>query len=109
MPDTRRQLLGQKVGSRFHHSTYIHYLQWFKKREQNIIVDGIAQRLLYEPTKPNRNRKMLRRTATATWELRIGDFRTLYNADVLVRIVEIRRIGEKRGNALYFRGQKEEI
>jgi hypothetical protein len=26
MPDTRRQLLGQKVGSRFHHSTYIHYL-----------------------------------------------------------------------------------
>jgi hypothetical protein len=25
MPDTRRQLLGQKVGSRFHHSTYIHY------------------------------------------------------------------------------------
>jgi mRNA-degrading endonuclease RelE of RelBE toxin-antitoxin system len=84
-------------------------LQWFKKHEQNIIVDGIAQRLRYEPTKPNRNRKMLRRTATATWELRISDFRVLYNVDVHVRIVEIDRIGEKRGSALYFRGQKEEI
>jgi hypothetical protein len=29
MPDTRRQLLGQKVGSRFHHSTYIHYPQLY--------------------------------------------------------------------------------
>ena len=84
-------------------------LHWFKKHEQNIIIDGIEQRLRYEPTQPNRNRKMLRRNATAAWELRIGNFRMLYDVDVHVRIVAIKRIGEKRGNALYFSGQKEEI
>ena len=84
-------------------------LQCFKKHEQNIIVDGIDQRLRYEPTKPNRNRKMLRRNVTAAWELRIHDFRILYDVDVHVCIIAIKRIGEKRGNALYFRGQKEEL
>jgi len=35
-------------------------LQWFKKHEQNTIVDGIDKRLRYEPTTENRNRKVLR-------------------------------------------------
>lgn len=84
-------------------------LQWFKKHEQNVIVDGIDKRLRYEPTTENRNRKELRPNLTAAWELRIGDFRVLYDVDVQVRIVAIKRIGEKRGNTLYLRGQPEEL
>jgi mRNA-degrading endonuclease RelE of RelBE toxin-antitoxin system len=40
---------------------------------------------------------------------RIGDFRVLYDVDQQVRIVAIKRIGEKRGNAFYIRGQQEDI
>ena len=42
----------------------------------------------------------------AKWELRIGEFRVLYNVDTQVRIVEIQRIGEKRGNTFFFQGGK---
>lgn len=84
-------------------------LRWFEKYEQNVIIDGIDQRLRYEPTIENRNRKILQRNVVATWELRIGDFRVLYDVDVQVRIVMIERVGEKRGNAFYFRGHREDI
>jgi mRNA-degrading endonuclease RelE of RelBE toxin-antitoxin system len=84
-------------------------LQWFQKHEQNVIIDCIDKRLRHEPTAENRNRKELRHNLTATWELRIGDFRVLYDVDVQVRIVAIKRIGEKRGNTLYLRGQREEL
>jgi hypothetical protein len=33
----------------------------------------------------------------------------LYNADDQVQIVEIQRIGEKRRNAFFFQGRKEEL
>ena len=67
-------------------------LHWFKKHEQQRIIDGIEQRLRYEPTVQTRNRKLMRPNATAAWELRIGDFRVLYDVDVQVRIVAIKRI-----------------
>jgi mRNA-degrading endonuclease RelE of RelBE toxin-antitoxin system len=84
-------------------------LQWFKKYEQNQILDGIDQQLRYQPTVETRNRKQLRPNPTAAWELRIGDFRVLYDVDEQVSIVEIKRIGEKRGNVLFVRGQQEDL
>lgn len=84
-------------------------LHWFRKHEQRMITDGILQRLRYEPIQENRNRKPLRPNMAADWELRVGQFRVLYTVDVQVRIVAIQRIGEKRGNALFFRGRQEAI
>jgi mRNA-degrading endonuclease RelE of RelBE toxin-antitoxin system len=84
-------------------------LQWFRKNEQNIIIDAIRRRLRHEPTLTSRNRKQLRTNNTATWELRIGQYRVLYDVDNTVRIVAIQRIGEKRGNQFFFRGQQEDI
>ena len=89
--------------------TAIADLQWFKKYEQNQILDGIDQQLRHQPTVETRNRKRLRPNAVAAWELRISDFRVLYDVDEQVSIVEIQRIGEKRGNAFFFRGRKEDI
>lgn len=63
----------------------------------------------YEPAVKTRNRKQLRPNSVAEWELRIGDFRVLYNVDQQVCIVEIRRIGEKRRNEFFFRGQREDL
>ena len=89
--------------------TAIADLQWFKKYEQNQILDGIDQQLRYQPTIETRNRKRLRPNTTADWELRIGDFRVLYDVDEQVSIVEIKRIGEKRGNAFFFRWRQEDL
>lgn len=89
--------------------TAIADLRWFRKYEQNKILDGVDQRLRNQPTVETRHRKRLRPNTTAPWELRIGDFRVLYDVDVQVRIVEIKRIGEKRGNALFVRGRKEDL
>lgn len=84
-------------------------LRWFKKHEQNVVLDAIYTQLPYEPTVRTRNRKPLSANQTAAWELRIGDFRVFYDVDEKVRIVEIQRVGEKRGSWLFFRGRREEL
>jgi mRNA-degrading endonuclease RelE of RelBE toxin-antitoxin system len=84
-------------------------LQYFRKHEQNIIVDEIDEQLRHEPTVQTRNRKRMRSNDVAEWELRIGDCRVLYTVGAQVRIVEIQRIGEKRGNAFFFRGRKTDL
>jgi mRNA-degrading endonuclease RelE of RelBE toxin-antitoxin system len=84
-------------------------LRWFKRHEQVTIVDGIEQQLCYEPITETRNRKRLRSNAVADWELRLGNFRVLYRVDNDVEIVEIQRVGEKRRNAFFFRGRKEDL
>ena len=89
--------------------TAIQDLRWFTKREQDVIMDGIERRLRHEPTVATRHRKRLRPNSTARWELRLGDLRVLYDVETQVQIVEIKRIGEKRGNAFLFRGQEEEL
>lgn len=81
-------------------------LSWFKKREQNIILDGIYTSLSYEPTTLTRNRKRLRNNSVAEWEQRIGDYRVLYNVEAKIRIVSIEKVGEKKGNQLFFRGEE---
>jgi mRNA-degrading endonuclease RelE of RelBE toxin-antitoxin system len=82
-------------------------LDWFSRREQNEILDGIEASLRYEPTIETRNRKRLRPNQTAEWELRIGRFRVYYDADAVVRIVSIEAIGLKMGNVVFFRGEED--
>ena len=84
-------------------------LRWFRKHEQQEIISNINQQLRHEPLTRTRNRKPLRPNSTATWELRAGSFRIFYNVDEVVRIVEIQRIGEKRGNRFFFRGREEDL
>ena len=45
----------------------------------------------------------------AEWELRLGEFRVLYDVDEQVFIVDVQRIGKKRGNTFFFQGQQEDI
>lgn len=105
--------MSEKAHTRMYDIDYtedaIEDLQWFRKHEQNMIVDGIDEQLRYEPTLETRNRKRMRQNDKADWELRIGDYCILYMVGVQVRIVEIQRIGEKRGNAFFFRGRKTDL
>lgn len=84
-------------------------LAYFRKHEQVLIVEEIERRLQDGPTTPNRNRKELRPNSTATWELRIGNFRVFYNPNEIIQVVGIARIGEKRGNTVFFRGKRGEL
>lgn len=84
-------------------------LKWFKRHEQNAILDGIEANLRYEPTVTMRNRAQLRPNQTAEWKLRLGKFRVYYDADVAVRIVSIEAIGLKSGNLVLFRGKSREL
>ena len=84
-------------------------LAWFKKNEQNTIVDAIGTQLRFEPLIETQNRKEMQPNAWAEWELRVGKFRVLYNVDNAVRIVGIQKIGEKRRNEFYFRGKREDV
>lgn len=84
-------------------------LRSFRKHEQQEILDNIQQQLPHEPLNETRNRKPMQPNDTAAWELRIRHFRVLYTVDTIVRVVEIQRVGEKRGSLFFFRGRKEEL
>jgi mRNA-degrading endonuclease RelE of RelBE toxin-antitoxin system len=82
---------------------------WFKKRERKIIVDGMADQLGHDPTGETRNRKRLRPNATSEWELRIEKYRVFYDLKHEERLVEVRVVGEKRGNRVVVRGEEYEL
>ena len=81
-------------------------IRYFKKYEQNIIIEAIETQLTYQPTVETTNRFHRNPPEIADWELRVGDFRILYNVEEAVQIVSIERIGEKPNNELYFRRKK---
>ena len=84
-------------------------LKWFRKNEQNIILDSIEAQLRYEPTVETRNQKQLRPNQTAEWELRVGKFRVFYDVDDQMHIVSIEGIGLKIGSNVFFRGKEREL
>lgn len=81
-------------------------LRYFKKFEQNIIIDAIQTQLPYEPVVETLNRFRRNPPDIAEWELRIGVFRVFYNLDEVIQIVSIERIGEKQNNTVFFRGHE---
>ena len=50
----------------------------FRKHEQTTIFDRVDEQLIHQPDLVTRNRKRLRPNGTAEWELRIDDFRVLW-------------------------------
>ncbi len=84
-------------------------LEWFRKNEQQEILDAVEAQLEYQPTVETRNRFQLRPNQTAEWELRIGKFRVFYDVNVQVQLVSIEAVGLKIGNRLFFRGEESEL
>ncbi|MEI7851926.1 MAG: type II toxin-antitoxin system RelE/ParE family toxin [Kiritimatiellales bacterium] len=87
-------------------------LAYYRANERRLIIDGIITQLTYEPTKETSNRKRLRTTTMATWELRIGKYRVFYEVETDVDLqpddtatVIIVSVGHKEHNVLYIRGK----
>lgn len=81
-------------------------LKGFSARDQRIIAEGIAARLLDQPTAASHAIKALRPNPFAGFELRIGDFRVLYNVLEEDPEVIIVAMGRKVGNTLIIEGQE---
>jgi|SRR5437660_429530 len=78
----------------------------FRKSEQATIFDRVDEQLIYQPALITRNQKRMRPNETAEWELRIGDFRVLYDIDFDDEKVEIKVVGQKQGARLFVRGKE---
>jgi mRNA-degrading endonuclease RelE of RelBE toxin-antitoxin system len=81
-------------------------LRWFAAYAQRIIVDGVENHLRYQPTAGSRKIVAMQPNPVAGWELRLGDYRILYDVDETACTVTIQVIGEKRGNRLIVQGQE---
>ncbi len=82
-------------------------LHYFRKFEQNVIINGVQTQLIHEPTVETKNRFRRNPPDIAEWELRIGAFRVFYNVDETVQIVSIERIGFKPNNVVSFRRRED--
>jgi len=81
-------------------------LQYFRKHDQQIILNSIEEQTLHAPSTPTRNRKPLRPNNFSQWELRVRSFRVFYDVDEKEQVVTVKAVGRKRGNVLFIRGQE---
>ncbi len=82
-------------------------IDYFKKREQKIILSGIRQYLSDDAASESKRKKKLRPNPLAPWELRIGDYRVFY--ELKTNSVKITAVGLKVHNDLYIREERVEL
>jgi mRNA-degrading endonuclease RelE of RelBE toxin-antitoxin system len=75
-------------------------------REQRIVGDGVAARLLRQPTTPSLAVKPLRPNPLAGYELRLGDLCVLYRVDDENAEVVVVAVGRKVKNVLLVEGKE---
>lgn len=77
--------------------------------ERGIVVDAIEQHLGHEPAIETRRRKKLRPNEMASWELRVGDVRVLYDINEDANLVLVIAIGVKEGDRLMIDGEEVDL
>ena len=73
---------------------------------QRLVIEGLEVHLRWLPTQSSRRIKAMRPNPVAGWELRLGDYRVLYDVNERQQTVTVQVIGEKIGNRLLVRGQE---
>jgi mRNA-degrading endonuclease RelE of RelBE toxin-antitoxin system len=81
-------------------------LKAFTAREQRIIESAVLTRLRFQPSLPSHAIKRLRPNPLAEFELRVGDFRILYNVEVDNSEVVLLIVGRKTGDKLIVEGEE---
>ena len=82
-------------------------LRWLGKKQSRAVLKATNKLLLNDPLAKTKNMKDLRPNPLAERELRLlGKFRVLFNVDTESEIVTLMVVGEKRGNALWVRGEE---
>ena len=81
------------------------HLSTLTARQRRMVVEAMEQQLRRQPTVPTRHRKPLRENPLASWQLRVGDLRVLYNVDKEQGVVLVVAVGVKVHNALFIDGK----
>ena len=97
MPEPYTILLTERA------ETHLRVLTSYARR---MIIDSLEIHLSHQPTDGSRRIKKMRPNPVAGWELRLGDFRVLYDVDDQRRVVQVQVIGEKVGNRLIVQGEE---
>ncbi len=84
-------------------------LRTLRKRDKQLVIDGIERQLKHEPNQETRNRRRLRPNQLAEWEVRIDRFRVFYDVDDAVKLVKVVAVGYKKGNRLIIRDKEFEL
>lgn len=84
-------------------------LRALRKRDKQLVIDGIGRQLKHEPNQETRNRKHLHPNQLAEWEVRIDRFRVFYDVDDAVKLVKVVAVGYKKGNRLIIRDKEFEL
>ena len=95
----------------------LEHLRSLSARERKTVVTSVKEQLEHEPSVPTRNRKKLRPNQLADWELRVGDFRVLYDIEPIAEndspafegTVVILAVGVKRGSRLWINNEEFEL
>lgn len=100
----------RRTGDRFRidyaDSTKKHLLA-LTAHERSKVTDAIDQRLAFEPTKENRNRKpMEENLLEAGFELRVGELRVYYDVDEGKKVVNVLAIARKDRNRVLIGGEE---
>ena len=81
------------------------HLRGLTKRDQQIVIDAVAEQLAHPWSTPRRKR--LDENPIAPWELRIGDFRVFY--EIGKDKVVVLAVGTKMHNRLMIGGEEIEL
>ena len=82
------------------------HLKALSARDRTIVAHAIESQLGRQPTVVTRNRKLLRENPLATWELRVQNFRVLYNVDNETVTVLVVAVAVKDGNRFIIDGEE---
>jgi mRNA-degrading endonuclease RelE of RelBE toxin-antitoxin system len=82
------------------------HLRALSAHDRRIVVAAVEEQLLHQPNVPTRNRKLLRPNPLATWELRVQQFRVLYNIDEAIVTVFVVAVAIKDGNKFIIDGEE---
>lgn len=85
------------------------HLKRFRKRDQHILLDVMADQLGDQKEEPPRNRKMLQANFLACLELRIGNFRVFYDVEWNEEVVVILAVGQIALNTLIIGAEKVDL
>ena len=82
-------------------------LRSFGRKDARLLLDEAEARLAANPLEQSRSMKTLRPNPVAERELRLfGEYRVLFKVNQEQKQVTVILVGEKRGNALFVRGQE---
>ena len=81
----------------------LQHVEFLSVRQRQIVLSGIREQLIYEPTVETCNRKLMRPNSLAVWELRIGNLRVYYDIDTDESIVDSGSWHKRRKSSIHCR------